>query len=132
MSAPGDASTVCVANIGPRGIRLRRITGGIGIGLGLIFAVAVVLTDSPRAWRVIAFAPFFTGALGLLLAHEKTCVAFAKRGIRDDDAEPAPAGLDAAAIDAAIAGAAHRIRLRALITAAVLTGLLYAIPPAAR
>jgi hypothetical protein len=130
MSGPGSDPAVCVANIGPRGIRLRRITGAIGIGLGLVFAVAVVLTDSPRAWRVIAFAPFFTGALGLLQAHEKTCVALARRGLRDDDAEAAPAGVDERALDAAIARTANRIRVRALLAAAALTVLLYLIPPA--
>lgn len=132
MTGPDDAATACVANIGPRGIRLRRITGAIGIGLGLVFAVAVVWTDSPRAWRVLAFAPFFSGALGLLQARAKTCVAFAARGIHDDDAEAAPPGLDDAAIEAALARTARRIRVQSLVVAALLTLALYAIPSPAR
>ncbi len=132
MSETGGEGGACIANIGPRGIRLRRITGAIGLGLGLVFGIAVVLADVPRALRVLAFAPFFAGSLGIYQAQAKTCVAFASRRIRDPDAEAAPAGLDEAAIDAAIARTANLVRLRALVTAAVLTLLLYLVPATAR
>ena len=119
----------CVANIGPRGIRLRRRIGLAGFLAGAVFGLVLVLTGAPTSWRVMATAPFFVGALGWLQARERTCVSLAGRHLRDDDAEPLPAGIDATALDAAVRRRARGIRLKALGLAIVLTAVLFAIPP---
>ena len=126
-SSPEKA--VCVANIGPRGIRLRRLTGLVGFALGAAVGLGLVLAPGPYAWRVLALGPFLIGALGWLQARERTCVALAGQHARDDDAEAPAPGLDAAAIDAAIARQARSIRIRAFLLAAGLTAVLFALPP---
>jgi hypothetical protein len=122
-------SEVCIANIGPRGIRLRRITGLVGFVLGAGLGLGMVLGHAPYAYRILALGPFLIGALGWLQAREKTCVSLASQHARDDDAETAPASLDAAAIDAAIARQAGSIRRRAFLLALALTAVLFALPP---
>lgn len=84
--------------------------------------------QAPLHWRAFIFPWFFIGSLGWLQAHAKTCVSNAARGVRDADADALPAGLDAVAIDVAIARQARSIRIQALLLEALLTALLFALP----
>ena len=84
----------------------------------------------PSALKTLTRAlALFIGTLGWLQARERTCVSNAARGLRDADAAPLPAGLDAAAAQAAIARQARSIRIRAFLLALALTALLFALPP---
>ncbi len=71
MSRP-PAGEVCFINIGARGIAQRRTVGLVALGLGALVALALVIAGSPRVFRLIAFAPFWLGALGVFQARAKT------------------------------------------------------------
>jgi hypothetical protein len=72
---------VC-ANIGPRERRLRNITGVVGVGLSLLVASALIEVHAARPWRLVLALPVYISAIGFLQARAKTCVAFARKGIR--------------------------------------------------
>lgn len=61
-----------LANIGVRG-RRRRMTNGVALlAAGAGVATLLIASGQPRAWRLVAFAPFWLGALGVFQAREKT------------------------------------------------------------
>ena len=62
----------CVANIGPRGRRQRMMSGVVGLVVGVGGAVALVLLDTARPWRLAVFVPFLAGAVGVFQARAKT------------------------------------------------------------
>jgi uncharacterized membrane protein YccC len=66
MSAPR------IPNIGPVGIRRRRLLGLAAAAVGVAAVVALVVFGVPRPFRLVAFVPFWLGALGWLQAREKT------------------------------------------------------------
>ena len=67
-----DTTSVCIANIGPRG-RLRRMGFGIVIlVLGGLAAIASLQAHAPRLWRLALFLPFWLGALGVFQAVGST------------------------------------------------------------
>jgi hypothetical protein len=61
-----------VANIGPGQRRRRVVIGVSGLlgGLGVVGAL-LALGASP-GWQLLAFGPFFLGALGLIQARDHT------------------------------------------------------------
>lgn len=123
-----DAPAACVTNIGPRGIRLRRIIGLGGFVAGAALVGLQFCWHAPYSWRAFGFPCFLIGALGWFQARARTCLSNAARGVRDHDAEGLPTELDTAAIDAAIARQARSIRIRAFLVAAFLTALTFAFP----
>jgi hypothetical protein len=125
LSETSSDSSVC-ENIGPRQ-RAKRVRFGVvfgAIGLGLV--AALLETHAGRAWRLTAFLPFVMAGISLFQVRERTCVAFAARGIRDmDDGEQPvtnPAELKQIALQS------RRVYTQALITAAALTLLLLLLP----
>jgi hypothetical protein len=66
---PGE---VCFVNIGPRGVRTRRVLGVIGFALGALGVAGLVAFGAPREARALVFVPFWIGALGWFQAREKT------------------------------------------------------------
>ena len=118
----------CVVNIGPAGIRRRMIGGVIGIAIGVALVVAMILLGEPRTWRAFAFAPFWLGTLGVFQAREKTCVAFAARGLRDLDAGAGLVPVTDEAERAALSAQARAVRLRATATAVALTAAAFLVP----
>lgn len=60
------------ANIGPREVQRRLLTGFAMLALGILIAVVLMLTGVHRVWRVALFLPFWMGALGMFQAREKT------------------------------------------------------------
>lgn len=78
------SNEVCF-NIGPKE-RQKRLTIGIaGIAIGVIAFVLMRAMVAPW-WANLALLPFFfAGASGLIQWREKTCVAFARRGVRNLD-----------------------------------------------
>lgn len=120
-----DSST-CVANIGPRGRRLRLQNGIIWLAIGAGAAGALVLTNQPRWLRLGAFAPFVLGAVGVFQAYEQTCVALAALGARDmDDGRKA---LDDPAATRQIKGQARKVIAESIVAAALLTAAALALP----
>jgi hypothetical protein len=79
-----DMSTVCF-NLGPRE-RQKRLTLGL---MGIIVSVAafVMLRMSAAPWWVyfLLMPIFMTSAVGLIQWRERTCIAFARQGVRNLD-----------------------------------------------
>ena len=127
---PGDGPVpaACLANLGPRGTRIRRLVGIAGFVAGTTFLLYLLFTDSLPHWRALVFAPFYGGALGWFQAQDRTCTALSARGLRDPDAPPVPAAVDRAELDRAIARRARLIQFKSIGLAAVLTALAYALP----
>lgn len=68
----GARGAAAPANIGERG-RRRRMTNGVAfLAAGGGVAALLIASGQPRAWRLVAFAPFWLGALGVFQAREKT------------------------------------------------------------
>ena len=64
---------VCAINLGPRGIRTRRITGSLLLAVsGGAAAVCLLLPVRPDWLYFLVVFPFFAGALATLQAAEKT------------------------------------------------------------
>lgn len=78
------ASEACF-NIGPKERQKRLIVGVAGFVVGVI-GFALMRAASAPWWANLALLPiFFAGATGLIQWREKTCVAFARRGVRNLD-----------------------------------------------
>ncbi len=74
-----------VCNIGEGGRRQRLWAGALMITVGIAGALVMALHGASRWWLVPLFLVFWAGALGLLQAHEQTCVAFAVLGVREGE-----------------------------------------------
>jgi hypothetical protein len=87
-----------LANIGPRGQRQRRRFGLVALVLALVVIAGTGAVGISPLWRLGAFPLLWFGAIGLLQARARTCIAFAARGACDTDAgagELTPADQDA-------------------------------------
>ncbi|HEY2408445.1 MAG TPA: hypothetical protein VGI10_20705 [Polyangiaceae bacterium] len=81
---PSGAS-VCVANIGPDERAERMYFGLAAVAIAVLLAGALLLAHAARPWRVTAFLPLWAAGTSLLQVREKTCVALARRGLRNMD-----------------------------------------------
>ncbi len=78
------SNEVCF-NIGPRERQKRLVIGIVGIAAGTLAFVLMRAAVAPW-WANLALLPiFFAGAAGVIQWREKTCVAFARRGVRNLD-----------------------------------------------
>lgn len=59
-------------NMGPKGTRVRGLSGVVFLAVGLIATGVLVWLGVGRWWRLLLFVPFWLGALGLLQARERT------------------------------------------------------------
>jgi len=66
------ASQVVCANIGPRQVRKRLLGGVVLLAVAIGLAVALVVLDAPRLWRISLFLPLWGAALGYYQARERT------------------------------------------------------------
>ncbi|GIV83117.1 MAG: hypothetical protein KatS3mg052_0124 [Candidatus Roseilinea sp.] len=79
------ASSEACFNIGPQERQKRLIIGIAGMTVGVIAFVLMRAAAAPW-WVNLALLPiFFAGATGVIQWREKTCVAFARRGVRNLD-----------------------------------------------
>ncbi len=69
-------------NIGSAEKRKRVILGILSAAAGVCLYAVLILTASPRIYRVFLFIPFFGAALGFLQARRSLCVIFASTGTR--------------------------------------------------
>jgi hypothetical protein len=113
MATASDAS-VCV-NIGPKQ-RRQRLLFGVGLlGFGVMLVVPNLINDGTIALRLLCGLFWWLGALGVIQALERTCIALARRGVRNLDAGEEP-----------VSGAEHkalRRRARNIHIKAAATGL---------
>lgn len=75
-------------NIGPAERAKRMRMGVMGLALGAALALVLMALRLPNAARLLTFAPFMLGGVGLFQALDKTCVYYAMRdSINMDDGE---------------------------------------------
>jgi hypothetical protein len=116
----------CVANIGPLQRRKRsrwgaQLLAATGVAGGLL-----VVSGAARGWRGLLLAPFWAAALGVFQARAETCVALARRGLRDMDTGPELIR-DAAELSR-VRRQAGKVYLRSFLLAAMLTAVLLTLP----
>ncbi len=101
-------------NIGPAEIARRRRAGIAGVAAALALAAGLLIVGAPPLVRLLVVLPLSAGAVSLLQARLRFCVAFALAGLRNFG----PLGAAEHVVDAS----AHRADLRraALV---VLTGV---------
>ena len=61
-----------IPNIGAKGQRQRMLGGVLMVIFAALVLVILILTEAPRAARLLVFFPTYLGALGILQAREKT------------------------------------------------------------
>ncbi len=66
------SETVCLVNLGRRGVRLRVVMGFAGLAASLGLLVLLISFGASRLWRAGLFLPLWTAAAGTLQAREKT------------------------------------------------------------
>ncbi len=67
-----SATTVRVANIGPRGRQRRVLMGAAALAGGGVLLALLLLLGVDRGWRALLVVPFWAGALGVLQARAHT------------------------------------------------------------
>jgi len=84
-----DTSMVCF-NLGPRERQKRLMVGLMGIVVGIVAFVMLRASAAPW-WGYLVLMPIFmAGAVGLIQWRERTCIAFARLGVRNLDRGPEP------------------------------------------
>jgi hypothetical protein len=61
-----------VANIGPSERRKRTVLGLFALAVGAVLVVTLVGLGAGAGWQLLAFPPFFMGALGIMQARRHT------------------------------------------------------------
>lgn len=119
----GDAE---ILNIGPRERLKRQISGAVSLALAIAGAVALLLFDAPRLFRLALAVPLWMSGLGFFQAREKACVLLAARGARNLDG--GVEAVDDEGERAALQRKARRVHVKALAFAAVGTAIALALP----
>lgn len=70
-------------NIGPAEIRVRRITGIVGVAAAVVLAAILLAIGAPSVLRWIVVVPLAGGLISLAQAYLRFCVAFGLRGVRN-------------------------------------------------
>ena len=84
-----ETNLVCF-NLGPRERQKRLALGVMGIVVGVVAFLMLRASVAPW-WAYLVLMPFFVaGAVGLIQWRARTCIAFARQGVRnlDDGLEP--------------------------------------------
>lgn len=95
----GAAYRAGACNIGPLEIRRRRVSGALGVAAAVALGVVFVAVGAPAFLRLAVVFPLWGGAIGLLQAQRRFCVAFAMTGVANFGqlgARPVAVGDDAA------------------------------------
>jgi hypothetical protein len=112
-------STVCTANIGPKGRRQRLTVGLVGVAVSALATVVLLVSAAPAWLAALLIIPWWMAGLGIFQARAQTCVALAAKGQRDLDGGPEP---QPQAERDAIRRQARRVYGQALALAALATG----------
>ncbi len=76
-----------VCNIGPAEIRMRRLSGWIGLVFTILLWGAFILLRVPAPWRLLLFLPATVSTSGFLQAAMHFCANFGMRGVFNFGAE---------------------------------------------
>lgn len=115
-----------VCNIGRDEIRMRWMTGWIGLGITVALWLGFILNSSPAAWRLFLFVPAYLSAIGLLQASMHFCVAFGAKGLFNFKPEVGKTeSVDQAEFRAKDKAKAIQIMLMAGLAAATVTALAF-------
>jgi uncharacterized membrane protein len=121
-----DATTLDVANIGPRERRKRRLLGIVSLTVAVAVAFVLVSFGAPRWARLVVFFPLWMAGLGLLQARAQTCIALAARGVCNMDEGEETIHDDALA--SRLREKASAVHRRALMVAAAITVVVLLFP----
>ena len=61
-----------IPNIGPNGRRQRLTFGLIALGVSAAVLAVLIVSRTPRMWRLALFAPLFLAGIGVFQAQGKT------------------------------------------------------------
>ena len=70
-----------VCNIGPAEIRLRKLTGVVGLSATILWFAVLMVGDLPTPVRLTIFIPATAGAVGYLQTWFRFCVRFGVTGL---------------------------------------------------
>ena len=70
-----------VCNIGPAEIRMRRMSGWVGLGATIVLWAALAVFHAGQAWRLFVFLPASMAATGFLQAAFHFCAGFGMKGV---------------------------------------------------
>ena len=117
--------TTLTGNINRAGQQKRRIGGIVSLVIGGMLIVVLNQAGAGRWWRVLTFPSFWLGALGLIQAQARTCVAFAAAGTCElDDGTRRPLDAETAQMFKA---RARKINIGAFVFALVATAVAVAL-----
>jgi hypothetical protein len=120
------SQAACIPNIGPHERKKRLLIGSVILAAAAVIAASLAFSPIDKAWRLLAFVPFWAGATSLFQVYEKTCVALASRGVKNlDTAEERITDSEELR---QVKRQARRVRLEGLAVAALLTVVVLAIP----
>jgi len=72
-------------NLGPKERQKRLALGVMGIAVGVVAFLMLRASLAPW-WAYLVLMPFFVaGAVGLIQWRERTCIAYARQGVRNFD-----------------------------------------------
>lgn len=117
-----------MCNINPAEIKRRRQSGYFGLAVAATGLGIFLYLQASWPYFLVLFIPLFVGALGLLQARSKFCVAFASAGKQHADNESDIASItdtEAKRIDQL---KARTIYLKALVISLPITAVLCIIP----
>jgi glucan phosphoethanolaminetransferase (alkaline phosphatase superfamily) len=70
-----------VCNIGPAEIKLRKLSGIVGLSATIILFAVLLVGGLDGPWRLLIFFPALTGASGYLQAAFHFCYRFGMKGL---------------------------------------------------
>jgi hypothetical protein len=70
-----------VCNIGPAEIKLRKLSGTVGLSVTIVLFMVLLVSNLSPFWRWILFIPATIGAAGYLQAKLHFCVRFGTTGL---------------------------------------------------
>jgi hypothetical protein len=81
MTTGGAGGDAPVCNIGPEETARRRRVGYLGLGLTILWIVAVELSSLGLVYRLMVFFPAAVAFSGFLQARARFCMAYGARGV---------------------------------------------------
>jgi hypothetical protein len=112
-----------IANIGARGARQRMTVGIVWIVIALVAFVWLMRGNASHWWRLLLFVPLAGAGIGVFQSTDKTCVALAAAGKREQDASSTGDDTLTPTECAIVRKQASRVWLKSIAIAVVLTAI---------
>ena len=126
-----DESDLYIAgscNIGPREIRRRQLVGGIGLFLTLSTIIGLYQHHTSHLARFGVFLPAVVMSMGYLQARKKFCLAFGLSGLFNFGKLGAPHRVISELDRKIDREAAIKLMVQAVLLAAAVTAVVFALP----